>query len=129
MGIFKLNGIDYMGGGGSESQHQYSTTEQEVGTWIDGSTVYEKTIYYAGGQSGAVTFAHGISNFEKLISIEGNCYDNQESKYMPFPRVGPDGNNIGIVAVDSTNIQYAVAGAFAARVVDIYFTIRYTKST
>lgn len=111
------------------SKHVYSTAEQIVGTWVDGSTIYEKTVYYAGGQSGAVTFAHGISNFGKLISIEGNCYDNQENMYMPFPRVGPDGNNIGIVSVDSTNVQYAVAGAFATSVVDVYLTIRYTKTT
>lgn len=32
------------GGGGGSSSHTYSTTEQAVGTWIDGSTVYERTI-------------------------------------------------------------------------------------
>lgn len=29
---------------GSSSLHSYSTTEQKVGTWIDGSDVWEKTI-------------------------------------------------------------------------------------
>lgn len=33
---------DVPSGGGSG--HNYSTTEQIVGTWIDGSTVYEKTV-------------------------------------------------------------------------------------
>lgn len=32
------------GGGGGSSSHTYSTTEQIVGTWIDGSDVWEKTI-------------------------------------------------------------------------------------
>lgn len=30
-------------GGGGTAQHNYSLTEQVVGTWIDGSTIYEKT--------------------------------------------------------------------------------------
>lgn len=32
------------GGGGGGSSHSYSTSEQAVGTWIDGSTVYERTV-------------------------------------------------------------------------------------
>lgn len=30
--------------GGGSSSHSYSTSEQVVGTWIDGSTVYERTV-------------------------------------------------------------------------------------
>lgn len=32
--------------GGGSSGHTYSTSEQVVGTWIDGKTVYEKTIEF-----------------------------------------------------------------------------------
>ena len=35
---------DAPSGGGSGSYHEYSTTEQEVGKWVDGKTMYEKTI-------------------------------------------------------------------------------------
>lgn len=38
--IYSVSG----GGGGG---HTYSTTEQIIGTWIDGKTLYEKTIYAA----------------------------------------------------------------------------------
>ena len=31
------------GGGGGDSKHHYSTEEQIVGTWLDGSPIYEKT--------------------------------------------------------------------------------------
>lgn len=34
------------GGGGGSSTHNYSTNEQVVGTWIDGSTVYERTFVF-----------------------------------------------------------------------------------
>jgi hypothetical protein len=33
----------HLGGSGS-SEHTYSTEEQVIGTWIDGKTIYEKTI-------------------------------------------------------------------------------------
>ena len=42
----KVVGIKY--GNGTQTFHNYSTAEQVVGTWIDGSTVYEKTIVYTG---------------------------------------------------------------------------------
>ena len=32
--------------GGGSSGHTYSTTEQIVGTWIDGKTIYEKTVEF-----------------------------------------------------------------------------------
>ena len=41
--IHSIKGYKLVGGGGSSS-HTYSTTEQKVGTWIDGSDVYEKSI-------------------------------------------------------------------------------------
>lgn len=53
--------------------HHYSTTEQVVGTWIDGSTVYEKTQY------GGITFSTqgtwydtDITGIDKIISVEGS---------------------------------------------------------
>ena len=116
-------------GGGGNSQIEYSTTEKVVGKWIDGSDVYEKTIYYAGGVSGDCSFAHNISNFGRLISIEGSAHDNYESGTdLPLPKIDPNGYHIGIQSVDSTNITYIVPSVYVARIVDIYVTIRYTKS-
>ena len=37
-----------LGSGSGSSEHTYSTTEQVVGTWIDGSTLYEKTLHWTG---------------------------------------------------------------------------------
>lgn len=51
-------------GGGSSSSHNYSTTEQKVGTWIDGSDVWEKTINIE------ETTIHGNTSF--TIDIETN---------------------------------------------------------
>ena len=47
MGKLMFNGIDYTGGA-SNNGHTYSTDEQVVGTWIDGSPVYERTVVAIG---------------------------------------------------------------------------------
>ena len=44
MGKQILNGVEYCGSNqGGGSGHDYSTTDQVVGTWIDGKPLYEKT--------------------------------------------------------------------------------------
>lgn len=45
MGKIILNGVEYVGGG-SENGHNYSTSEQVVGTWVDGKPVYETTYVF-----------------------------------------------------------------------------------
>lgn len=52
------------GSSGGSSSHAYSTTEQKVGTWIDGSDVWEKTINIE------ETTIHGNTSF--TIDIETN---------------------------------------------------------
>lgn len=61
--IHSIKGYKLVGGGGSSS-HTYSTTEQKVGTWIDGSDVWEKTINIE------ETTIHGNTSF--TIDIETN---------------------------------------------------------
>lgn len=66
--------IENIEGGGSMN---YSTTEHEVGTWIDGSTLYERTIvlrsnsqdqYTFSGQSLAIggSYAVGLTGIENM---------------------------------------------------------------
>lgn len=116
------------GGGGGGSSHTYSTEEHEVGKWIDGSTIYEKTFYDAGGVTGGVFINHGISNIDKIIDYEGFCYDNQGEDIYPFPRISGDAANIGVSGISQTQIKVMTANAFGKRIYDIYVTIRYTKS-
>lgn len=48
----------------------YSTTEHKVGKWIDGSDLYEKTIDFGALPNNTTkTVAHGISNLDKIVSI------------------------------------------------------------
>lgn len=120
------NGTIASGGG-----HNYSTTEQIIGTWIDGSTLYEKTIYDAGGAYGEIYIPHGVSNLEKIVYAEGVCADNGATpyNYYPFSRISGDGNNVGISVTTTGAVSVYVPSAFQQRIVDIYVTIRYTKSS
>lgn len=40
------SGQQRVGTGGGSSGHHYSTTEQVVGTWIDGKTLYERVVQF-----------------------------------------------------------------------------------
>lgn len=61
------------------SAHNYSTTEQIVGTWIDGSTIYEKTLIfnnkYVTNSNSTCELVHDISNLGTVSFIVGAYYD------------------------------------------------------
>ena len=110
--------------------HNYSENEQVVGTWIDGSTLYEKTVYNAGGTYGEINIQHGVSNLGRIVYAEGVCSDSDATpyNYYPFSRISGDGNNIGISVTTASIVGVYIPSAFQQRIVDIYVTIRYTKT-
>lgn len=106
----------------------YSTDEQIVGTWIDGRTVYEKTLNVGAITSGT-TFAHGITNLDWIIdySLFG-LYGGGNAKLVS-PANGSS-SSIGFVISnwDSTNITFT-KGNLSSDFSDCYCTIRYIKSS
>lgn len=131
----QIKAVD-VGSGGGGGVH-YSFDERVIGTWVDGSTLYEKTIYNAGGTYGTISIAHNITNLGHCVSAIGTSYDigYQEGSQrigagdLPLPRVASDGNTVGIVGVNSTEINLMVPSAFRDSVTDIYITLQYTKSS
>ena len=54
------------------TKQNYSTTEQEIGTWIDGKTIYRKAFYISSFPNNTTTtMAHGlsVSSFTKISGI------------------------------------------------------------
>lgn len=47
--------------------HHYSTDEQVVGTWVDGKTLYEKTIDYTVNKSASHTFDFTDGNIKRVV--------------------------------------------------------------
>lgn len=117
--ILQVDGIKIgSGGSGGSSEVHYSTDEQVVGTWIDGSTVYEKifdlgseTIYSAGWHLLSIPKANINRIFDGLfISDTGVSY------------------NVGLACNDTTYIEILVYSG-ASQVTGRYVRARYTKST
>jgi len=120
-------------GSSPSSGHNYSTEEQVIGTWIDGSTLYEKTVAVSNMMIGYdntihTVIPHNISNFGYAISVNIVC-----------PKINIIANNIiiedkAIIAefrADDTNI-YAYNGTnhYGASEDRIwYFTVQYTKTS
>ena len=108
----------------------YSDVERVIGVWRDNKPLYQKTVYYAGGSSGTISFAHGISDIDEIASAVGIAKDTDViGDFIPFARIRSDGLNIGISDVTTSNINYYVPSQFGSRIVDVYVTLQYTKTT
>ena len=118
---------DAPSGGGGGFYHEYSETEHEVGKWIDGSPVYERT--YQGTTSSNTQ--HNISNLSAIISVECIAYGGS-SGWRPVP-YSYGNNNSGSwccgVYVDNTSIVMQSGTSFASYFPKTYVTIQYTKSS
>ena len=116
--------------------HHYSENEQVIGTWIDGSTLYEKTLYIASGQINSSTIISfpTQNNIERLVSYEGSVYDTSESRYyaIPYERIIAAG---GIWILCHVLSDHTLTPVIFTRqsetyyLSDLYVTIRYTKTT
>lgn len=71
-------------------ENDYSTSEKIVGTWIDGSLIYQKTISF-GALPNATTkeVAHGISNLKMYVKAFGVATDGTYA--MTFNNSQPTG--------------------------------------
>lgn len=100
----------------------YSTTEHAIGTWIDGSTVYERTINlgsFSIGSGGEHT-VEAATNIYLLIDYDGYVVENSIMYALPDP-------SIRIKVDASKNLIFS--GTAGWDVSSGYLTIRYTKTT
>lgn len=105
---------------GGSSMHTYSTTEQEVGTWIDGRTIYERT--YVLRENGVDKYTKGgISNTEYLIGLE-NVANVWVDKIQAFRT--SSGSNL----VDSRNISGEIITSFDLTTGGLYYYTTHTPS-
>lgn len=99
----------------------YSTDENIIGTWVDGRTLYEKTIPITNvaGSTGWVTVG-SISGIDTMISGDVCVYDGSDYSYTNLP--------INLVVADGTIKFYNGLGGHMGTL-NGYATIRYTKSS
>ena len=120
-------GISYGsgGGGGGSSSINYSTTEQQIGTWIDGKPLYQKTFIVDGTYGGrqTVDVSASIPTNIDLKYAEGQCayqysgtwYYYSLGTYFLYPC-----ENINTFKIDIGSLTLPVKA---------YITIRYTKNS
>lgn len=125
----KVIGIKY--GNGTQTFHTYSTAEKIVGEWIDGSALYEKTVQVLGltlsnNATTDITITDYISNFGYAISLETVCV-LQNSQYLTLPYYA--GGQYVIEAFFNGATTLSVYRNGGQITVDMYFTIRYTKTS
>lgn len=120
---------DAGGGGGGSSSHNYSTTEQVIGTWIDGKPLYEKTFSYT--PSSTISTTTPIANLSSEIEIkgiQGVCINSQNSRVIPLSYSGSNlGTNFGVSA--SNVLQIEIYNDSWGTNYTFYPTIQYTKTT
>lgn len=70
---------------------EYETTEHVVGEWIDGSVLYEKTVYYTSSlpDTSSVAIPLNISNLNIVVSIDVITNSNNQALIIPYN----DGSN------------------------------------
>lgn len=105
----------------------YSTDEQVVGTWADGSTLYEKTINFGALPNNTEkSVAHSISNVDKIWVSDGFVFTSSNTFYglvhatveLPF---------VWDTHVDRTNVTIETYNDRST--LSAYVTIRYTKTS
>lgn len=70
----------------SLDKHTYSTTEKAVGTWIDGKTIYEKTIDFGAlPNNTAKSVNHNISSLNMIIKISGIAWNPSSKTALNIP--------------------------------------------
>lgn len=117
----KVIGIKY---GGGASGHNYSTTEQIVGTWIDGKTIYEKTITAMNVRVNTSDWQNleQINDIDTLISTEGTItilFNGQQTGIGQYFNV----------SVNSSGYVRFFCSAWNTNDANVYVTIRYTKTS
>lgn len=115
------NDIDW-----STTPQSYSTSEVDTGaTWVDGKTIYKKTIYKASIASGDTSTQHGISNIDLVVKHE--AFMVSSGQYVPLTAfVNTSGGNYFAVWKISSSIIQTFS---SLTITDAYFTIYYTKTS
>lgn len=117
----------------SSGEHNYSTTEQVVGTWIDGKPVYEivKEFHPTSQTLTNVSYPHSIPNIDKICRWEGYMiWDNgvvHNFNDFQFYNSGVNVAGCSFAQVGLTDITIMTGTNRSSATVR--FIIQYTKTT
>ena len=124
--IRQIKGLKF--GGGGSSSHAYSTTEHKIGTWVDGSDLYERTINITTG-SFTATQDMDISNYIDNTEVVHESIGVFNYTYQGVNYSTPiNGRETEIVYWNGVYKLRLNFGSGSLDGMDAYITIRYTKT-
>lgn len=107
-------------------EEKYSTTEQVVGKWIDGSALYRKVFNITSASAGDNNIPHNITNLDKVVKID-STFSAWEYNYVA-PLVSSDTANSINLTIGSNNIIATVGANIAGSLTRLIIILTYTKS-
>lgn len=111
----------------STSLHNYSTNEQIVGTWIDGSTLYEKTVYISSLPNNAtIEYITGLSNITPISFDNTIIFQSGNTSKAPYVN---SGGTVRIAIQFNADGKIYFGTNTDQSTTSAYVTIRYTKSS
>lgn len=116
--------------GGDPIILDYSTSEVNTGAkWIDGSTIYKKTISCGALPDADVkSIAHGISNISRILKMDGYAYHPGTQVTIPLQFVSTTAINSVVVNTSGPNIVITT-GIDRSGFTESYITLYYTKTS
>lgn len=110
LGGTQVWGDFYVNGSG---MNDYSTEEQLIGKWIDGSNLYRKTIVISSlPNATSETYSHEIENFKNGFFDVAHSYTQQSDGYKaPMPYINPTdySRSVFIYDLDSTSFKISTS--------------------
>ena len=112
------------------SSIDYSTTEQKIGTWINGEDLFQKTISIGTLPNNTTkSVAHGITDIAAVVEITGACYFQGVSVFYARPLPMVDTVLANNIRIDLTGDNITVKTAADWSTYTAYVNIRYTKTS
>ena len=128
----KINRLVKFAGGGSAMT--FSTEEQVVGTWVDGRSVYMKTVVVENTSNlTEIKVGHGIENLDEMIDVGGSfrSFDSWKPLTVVYTPQMTD-YNLSVYGIDSKGQFSILVGKILASekgFTKANITFYYTKTT
>ena len=114
----------------------YSLEEKQIGSWVDGKPVYQKTIYFQyinlvpTGTYYYYSYDLTSLSIKYNISIEGTFYDSVDDARYPITLISPNSEYSLYCMFEDKRLFFLSKSSYGTnRIQDIYVTIKYTKTT
>ena len=117
--------------GGIDIASIYSTEEREIGCWVDGKPLYQKTIDFGAlPNATSKSVAHGISNLGRICKYDCVAINTNDNVGFtpPMPISLNNTTSNLIVTFDATNINFNT-GINLSSYNDCKVILEYTKTT